>query len=272
MTERAATWTPAPPARRQGRLAGWFGRSGSGMRTLARNVDPHVVGRVRPTSFEAGRYRSLCHSLERREESQGWRVLAISSPAVGDGKTTTALNLAATLAQSPNSDVLLVDADLRRGNAARRLVVDRPAGAGLSEFLADESLPPEKIVQRSAAGPWVIAAGRADGDPYSLLRSPRFADLIAEARRRYDRVVIDCPPILLVPDWQVLSSMTDGWMLVVRANRTPRKLVEESLRALEAECVFGLVMNAEDRPLSGYYRGLDPYGYPPDGELQSRRS
>jgi capsular exopolysaccharide synthesis family protein len=234
-------------------------------------VDPHVVGRVRPTSFEAGRYRSLCNMLERREDSTGWRVLAVSSPAVGDGKTTTALNLAVTLAQPADAEVLLIDADLRKRAAARRLVVDRPSGDGLSEFLKDESLPPEKIVQRSAAGPWVIAAGRAEADPYSLLRGARFSDLIGEARRRYDHIVIDCPPILLVPDWQVLSSLADGWLLVVRANRTPRKLVEEALRAIEAETVFGLVLNAEDQPLSGYYRGLCPYGYPPDEELLTRR-
>jgi Mrp family chromosome partitioning ATPase len=92
--------------------------------------------------------------------------------------------------------------------------------------------------------------------------SPRLGELLEEARRTYDHIVLDTPPVLLVPDCRLMSQWVDGFVIVVAAHRTPRKLLAESLGAIPQDKVLGIVFNADDRPLSGYFtRYQGYYGY-----------
>src|SRR5262249_40378359 len=88
-----------------------------------------------------------------------------------------------------------------------------------------------------------------------VLRSPRFSELLEEARRHYHYVLLDTPPLVAVPDGRVITKAVDGVLLVIGAHRTPRKLLEEALALVEPANLLGLVYNQDDRPLPGYYRG-----------------
>jgi len=186
--------------------------------------------------------------------SSGLAVVAISSPAVGDGKTTTAINLAGALAQSPDSRVLLIDADLRRPSIAEHLALQVSPSPGLVAALADRALTLANTVRRRAPFSFdVLPAGDPPTAPYELLRSPQLAELMREARSHYNYVVLDTPPLVAVPDCRVLASVVDGFVIIVAAHRTPKRLVEDALNVVEPAKMIGLLFNRDDRPLSGYY-------------------
>jgi capsular exopolysaccharide synthesis family protein len=239
------------------------------------DTDSHLVSLVASTGFEAEQYRALRHLMELNKEANGTTVLAVSSPAVGDGKTVTAINLAGALAQRTESRVLLVDADLRRPGVAPQLglrAADGDALAGLVDAIVEPALSFEAVCYPCPEFNLdVVPVGRVPETPYELLQSARFAELLAEARRRYDFVVVDTPPIVAVPDGRALEKLVDGVLLVVGANRTPRRLLEEALALTDPSKTLGIVFNRDDRPLSGYYRGYYD-GRPTNGHAATRWS
>ena len=214
------------------------------------DVEEHLVSLTSPYSFEADQYRVLRQYLQQVRETRGLHVLAVTSPAAGDGKTTTAINLAITLAQAPCSRVLLVDADLRRPFVSAHLGLD--AHCGLSDALVGEADLAD-LVHQTPYNLSVLPAGRPRDNAYAALESPRLTEVMADARHAYECVVLDTPPVLLVPDCRHMSRWIDGFLLVVAAHRTPRQLLGEALGALDEAKVLGIVFNGDRRPLSGYY-------------------
>lgn len=215
-------------------------------------VEAHVASILSPYSFEADQYRVLRHFLEQSRAATGLKVLAVTSPAEGDGKTTTAINLAVTLAQSPDARVLLADVDLRRPFVAANLGLDS-SGPGLVGAVLDEDLDLEAVVRPTPHNFAVLPAGPPPADAYKVLESSRVGQLLDQARSSYDQIVLDTPPVLLVPDCKAMSQWVDGFLLVVAAHRTPRRLLAETLNAMDPAKLLGIVFNGEDRPLSGYY-------------------
>jgi capsular exopolysaccharide synthesis family protein len=217
------------------------------------HLDDTLVSLRAPASFAAEQYQTLRLQLERLRVTRNVRVLAISSPALGDGKTVTAINLAAAHAQSDR--VLLVDADLRRPSVGSQLRLDED-GPGLADALVDERLELANLTRRVEGLPFtVLLAGSPFAPVHELLRSPRLDLLLQEARRHFDLIVVDTPPLLPVIDPVVLARAVDGMLIVVAANDTPRKLLEESLNLLDTSKVLGIVFNRDHRPLYGYYNG-----------------
>jgi capsular exopolysaccharide synthesis family protein len=229
-----------------------------------RRIDEHLVSLLTPSSFAAEQYRVLRHLIEQMHRDAGLRVLAVTSPAVADGKTTTSINLAGCLAQAPDARVLLVDADVRRGALADHLGLGDPDAAGLTDSILDSGIVLADVTRHlSAFNLWVLTAGRSPSAPYEVLQSPRLGELLAQARRQYDYVVLDTPPLIPVPDSRVIANWVDGFLMVVAAHKTPRRLVEEALDAMDPAKTLGLVFNGDDRPLSGYYSSYNyhqPYG------------
>lgn len=226
-------------------------------------IDGHMVSLVTPTGFEAEQYRTLRHMIEELHASAQLSIIACTSPAGGDGKTTTAINLAGALAQARDARVLLVDADLRRPTIARELVLRDVAGPGLVGAILNRELTLADVVRpRPPFNLSVLPAGRTSANPYELLKAPRLAQLMQEARRDYDYVVLDTPPLVGVPDCRAIASFVDGFLVVVAAHRTPRKLVEEALGTMEPAKLIGLVFNRDHHPLGGYYSyGSTSNGY-----------
>jgi len=234
------------------------------VREITCDPGQQLVSLLNCESFEANRYRILRHRIEETRANGGRGVIAVTSPGAGEGKTTTAINLAGTLAQSKGARVLLVDADLRLPDVAAQLGIHDTGQPGLADALLDECLPIEAVVcRRSPFSLSLLTAGRHVEAPYEALRSPRLGDLLEQARRTYDYVIVDTPPVLPVPDCRVIARWADSLLLVVAAHRTPRRFLEEALNALDPDKVAGLVFNYVDPPRPGpyaYYRG---YGAPP---------
>lgn len=215
--------------------------------------DERLASVLSPHSFEADQYRVLRQFLDAARAARTLRVVAVTSAAAGDGKTTTAVNLAVTLGQSPGARVLLVDVDLRRPLVARTLGLDDTA-PGLAEGVMSEDADLDAMVRPTSYNLDVVTAGQPPPNAYHVLESPRMAQLLDQARGAYDYVVLDTPPVLLVPDCKLMARWVDGFLLVVAAHRTPRKLLAETLNAIEPDKVLGIVLNRDDRPLSGYYK------------------
>lgn len=230
---------------------------------LVEGVDDHLVSLVTPAAFEAEQYRALRHMVEQRHKSSGLSVIAVSSPAVGDGKTTTAINLAGALAQAPEARVLLIEADLRRPSIGPLLGFGEVRGRGLVDVILDRSLRLGQVVNpRPPFNLNVILAGQAPPSPYEILKSPRLGDLLDVARREYDYVIVDTPPLVAVQDCRVIARWIDGLLVVVAAHRTPRRLVEEALTVVDPAKVMGLIFNGDDPLLSIYHPGHYAEYYP----------
>ena len=226
------------------------------------HLDDHLIAVLSPQSFEADQYRILRHFLDQHSGGAKKQVLGVTSPTAGDGKTTTAVNLAVTLAQSPGARVVLIDADLRRPFVATSLGLDDRRAPGLAATALDPKLELEDLVRPTPFNLDVVPAGPSTPSAYRLFDSARVGQLLDQARRRYDHVVVDTPPVLLVPDCRLMSQWLDGFIVVVAAHRTPRKLLADGLSALDEAKVLGIVFNADDRPLSGYFgRYQGYYGY-----------
>ncbi len=168
------------------------------------------------------------------------RVLAVTSPTPGDGKTITTLNLAGALAQAAGARVLLIDADLRRPSVAGYLPFGPGRSCGLVDAIVDADVTLRHVVRRfDRLNLSVLPAGIAETSTYELLNSPRLEALLAEARAHYDYVLIDTPPLVLVPDSRLIGRWVDGFLIVVAAHKTPRRLLAEGLNLLDPAKVLG---------------------------------
>lgn len=223
---------------------------------IPEGVDDHLVSLVTPTAFEAEQYRALRYLVEQRHRTDNLSVLAISSAAVGDGKSVTALNLAGALGQSPEVRVLLVEADLRRPSVGQLLGFGSGSHRGLVEAILDRNLTLGQVaLRRPPFNLSVVLAGQIPPSPYEVLKSPRLAELLDEARTNYDYVILDTPPLVSVQDCRVIARWVDGIILVVAAHQTPKRLIEEALNVVDPAKVLGFVFNGDDHAFARLYAG-----------------
>jgi Mrp family chromosome partitioning ATPase len=222
-----------------------------------------------PQAYAAEQYRVLGHIVQQLGKI-GRRVIAITSPVAGDGKTTTSINLARTLSQSSSARVLLIDADLRRGTLGEQLGFGRATTGGFAGAIADPLCRLESVVRkRPGLGFALLPAGACPVMPYESLCLPRVGELIAEARAGFDYVLVDTPPVVPVADLRAIGEWVDGVFLVVSAHVTPKGLLDEALSAMNPEKVVGIVYNGDDLPLSRQYRSYYSYG---DSGTKPRRA
>jgi capsular exopolysaccharide synthesis family protein len=239
-------------------------------RTVSDRLDEHLVSLLAPSSFEAEQYRVLRHRVEQFQKSDGVSVFGVSSPTVGDGKTTTAINLAGSLAQSPQARVLIMDCDLRRPSVTGELALDDREKPGLVDAILNERLTLDDVVQvLPPLNLSVLPAGKRPAAPYEVLQSPRLELLLTLARTRYDYIIVDTPPLVSVPDCRVIGKWVDGFLIVVAAHKTSRKLVEEAVQVPEPGKILGLIFNGDDHHFS-----MDYYAHPvsANGALWQRRT
>ena len=226
------------------------------------NPARQLVSLVAPASVEADQYRGLRHTVERLHKDAGLRLLAVTSPGPGDGKTVTTLNLAGALAQGPGVRVLVIDGDLHRPSVGEYLGVDRPHSPGLADVISREDGDWSRTIR--AVGNHnlsVLLAGECEAGAYELLNSPRFETLLREARRSFDYILVDTPPLVPLPDGRVVAQLVDGVIIVVAAHRTPRRALADAISVLDPAKVIGTVFNGDDRPLSPYSGYYGHYGY-----------
>jgi protein-tyrosine kinase len=227
---------------------------------MATAIDRRLVTLTAPDTFAAERYQGLRLKLEQMRAEKALRVIAITSPGAGDGKTLTSINLAGVLARESDARILLIDADLRRSSVSEQLGLEAGA-AGLADLIAGSRKQLAELSRRpEKCGFDVLPAGSSSRSVQKLFRAERFTQILAEARERYDYVLLDTPPLVPVYDAAVLARQVDGVILVVAADRTPRRLLGAALDLLDASKVIGLVFNADTSPLFGYNnRAYRPY-------------
>ena len=185
-------------------------------------------------------YRRLAAVLHDAQGSTGLQVLMLASAVAGEGKTLTAANLALTFSESYQKRVLLIDGDLRRPTLHSVFRLD--TGFGLADGLlsaADTKMVVRQVSSRLA----VLPAGRPSADPMAGLTGDRMKRLLAEARGAFDWVILDTPPVMLLPDAHLMASMVDGAVLVVRAGSTPYELVRRASDAIGRSRIVGIVLN-----------------------------
>ena len=187
------------------------------------------------------------------------KIVAITSASSGDGKTVTAINLAAALALKRDEPILLIDADLRRPKIAEMLGL--PPGAGLSDVLSGRATLDDSLVStQELPNLSILAAGNGIENPAELLDSERWRSLMDEVRGRFSYVVLDATPVAAVADYELVQVVSDGIIVVARPDHTERKHCLEVMAAIPKEKSVGLILNCvEDwflwkTPSYGYYK------------------
>jgi len=205
--------------------------------------DPHLVLRYAPESPVAERFRRLSlrldqTTLEHRVQPQ---VTVITSAIPGEGKTTTATNLALAYAENRQHRVLLIGADLRRPSVSR--FIDPRPTVGLSEILAGEASLDDALIEMRDSRLWVLPSGAPRDRSIELLQNKILGAALAELRTRFDRIVIDAPPTVPFADAAVLASHADGSLLVVRAGTSTLPLIRRARESLSGTNMLGVVLN-----------------------------
>lgn len=213
-------------------------------------ADKIVVSREAPAGL-AEQYRKLAATLYYGQAERSMKVVMVVSAIPGEGKTLTSTNLALTLSESYKRNVLLIDLDLRRPSL--QTVFQVPNLFGMADYLSAETTPvltPLRISEHLS----LIPAGTPTQDPIAGLTSDRLRNFLREVSEMFDWVIIDTPPVALLPDAKLLGSMADAAVLVIGAGSTPYPLIQRAIVALGRNRIFGVVLNRVDarRAAGGY--------------------
>ncbi|HEX5204943.1 polysaccharide biosynthesis tyrosine autokinase [Paractinoplanes rhizophilus] len=215
--------------------------------------DPKARRRKGPFVSESGSPRAeALRQLRTNIQYSGRpaKILAVTSAMPGEGRSSAACGLAILFAEA-GQRVLIVDASLRRPRLAAFL--GRDGAPGLATVLVGAATL-DQVLQPWGTGLWLLAGGHRPPNPSELLDSPKMAELIDELRGRFDKIILDSPPLLPVTDGAVVAARADGAILLVRARRTTPAQVTAAMRALAAVdakvlgTVFTMVAGPRRRP------------------------
>jgi tyrosine-protein kinase Etk/Wzc len=239
------------------------GARGNG-KALTRSVGGGSEGLVAASQMHssgAEAYRTLRTNLIFSQAVQTLKTIVVTSASPGEGKTTTAANLAVTFAQQ-GMQVLLVDCDLRRARLHKMFGI--PREPGLTEVMLDQGDAAEVAHKTAVDGLSVLSSGTLPPNPSELLGGARMERVLEELRERFDVIILDSPPLLAASDAAVLGTKTDGVLLVVRAGQTERGAAQQAVQQLAnvGARVVGAVLNDPDAkvPQYGGYYNYEYYG------------
>jgi capsular exopolysaccharide synthesis family protein len=219
-------------------------------------LDGHLVAALAPHSLAAEQYRSMRPRIAAAERGRTVRTIVVTSPAKGDGKSITAANLALTMAQEFQQRVLLFDADLRQPTIHRLFGISQ--APGVTDLLMGGVALEDALVNIPDHHLMVLPAGATSSYPAELLGSASMRRLLDTVRTRFDRIVLDMPPIAPLADVHIALPNVDGLLMIIRAGITPKPAIERALAGIDHGKVLGLVLNeAGEDPAQRY----DGYGY-----------
>jgi protein-tyrosine kinase len=224
------------------------------------DLDPDKLRKNRcvcffPEASTLNYYKILRTQIVQRCKVNHWNTIMITSAVPGEGKTTTAINLAATFAKSHGQTTMLVDCDLQRQSVHQYLGISSPKGLG--DYLQNGTSLKDLIVWPGVEKLTIISGGDAPvPDSAELISSPRMAELVAEMKARYaDRYIFyDLPPLLAGPDALAFAPLADGILMVVRPE-TSMEDAARSLALIPKEKFLGFVLNGiKPPPGNNYHR------------------
>ena len=206
-------------------------------------------------------YKTIRTNLTFLLSNSETKVFGITSPEAGEGKSTTAINMAIAFSQLGDK-VLLIDADMRRSSIHKKIKIEN--NGGLSGVLAG-FYKYDEVINHVSDTFDVITAGQVPPNPSELLGSARFKELVDEVGKKYSYVIIDTPPVDVVTDALVIAPQTAGLVLVVKDQVTPTDVIKRTIEAARFADIniLGAVMNGAN-PKSGRrygYRKYGKYGY-----------
>ena len=207
----------------------------------AAELNKRRISLLQPDSYVAEQFRALRGRIDAIAEQHPIRTIAVTSANPGEGKTTAAINLAVVTSMSVGRRVLLIDCDLRRPKINRSLGVQPKAG--LAEVLNGETSVEAAIERADGIDLEILAVRGRPSNPSELLSSARMRELIEEVSQRYDRVILDTPAALGLPDAKAVADLCDGSVMVVRANTTSEEDVLTVLEIIDRRRVLGVVLN-----------------------------
>jgi capsular exopolysaccharide synthesis family protein len=218
----------------------------------AAEINKRRIAIIQPDSYVAEQFRGLRGRIEAIGTERPITTIVVSSAFPGEGKTTASVNLAAVTALSLGQRVLLIDCDLRKPKVHTALGL-RPK-AGLAEVLRNEVTVDDALMKVEGANFEVLPVRGRPSNPSELLGSTEMKALIEEVSRRYDRVILDSPAALGLPDAKAISNLCDGVVLVVRADFTSQQDVESMLEMLDRDRILGFLLNGTsvDQARYGY--------------------
>jgi succinoglycan biosynthesis transport protein ExoP len=204
-----------------------------------------------PRSTAAESFRTLRTALHFGFVGEDVKIIVLTSPSPGDGKSTVASNLAIAMAQA-DQRVLLIDADLRK--PTQHLIFDASNERGLGSVLTDREPVEEAIIPNVINSLDLLPCGPLPSNPVELLNNGFFADMLEKLRERYDRIIIDSPPVMPVADARVIAALGDATILVLRAERSTRRLALAARNELwrVRATRMGVVVNGVPMRRSGY--------------------
>jgi capsular exopolysaccharide synthesis family protein len=224
--------------------------NGNGSRSRPQRASGLVtVHDARSSSAEA--YRTLRTNLMFSQAVQTLRTIVVTSPSPGEGKTTTASNLAVSFAQQ-GMRVLLADCDFRRAKIHSFFGV--PRSPGLTELLLGQATQESVIRDASVTGLYLLTSGNLPPNPAELLGSETMRKILESLSEAFDLIVIDTPPLLAASDASILATLADGALLVVKAGATEIEAGQQALQQLSAvgARVVGVVLNDPDAKVQKY--------------------
>lgn len=223
--------------------------------------DEGLITALQPRHPITEAYRSLRTNLQFSSVDSALHSLLVTSATPGEGKTTTAANLAVVIAQSGRS-VLLVDADIRKPQQHK--VFQLPKSPGLTDALLASDAPLDLFIRQTPVPNLrILTSGKEAPNPAELLGSQRMHQLAEALRKEVDVIIFDAPPLLAVTDAQILARETQGVLLVINTEKTPRAMIAraaESIQRANAR-LFGTVLNRLARSPRSYYYYYDSYSY-----------
>ena len=217
--------------------------------------NPQLQSHYAPRSPAAEAYRSIRTGIYFSGGKEKIRRILVTSPAPGDGKTTLATNLAITMAQS-NRRTVILDADFRKPQLEKTFGIDNEKG--LSNALVGEAQLDEIIYPTPVENLWVIPCGTPPPNPAELLNDDAFAQLLEKLAERFEKIIIDSPPVLAVTDATIAAANVDGVLLVLRSAKNARAAAVKAKQQLltVGARIIGAVLNdagSESREYSYYY-------------------
>lgn len=204
-----------------------------------------LVNPLKPRDAPGEEFRSLRTRLNHLQSLQDLHTLVVSSASPAEGKSFTATNLALTQAHLADKRVLLADFDFRRPTVDK--IFQMPSTPGITDYLRGQ-VPLNRIIRKlDSTNLYVMTAGGGVSNPLELLNLRGCKSLLATLKQNFDWVIIDSPPLLFAADGNLLSTMCDGTILVVRIGSTTSDTVTRALQSLCENNVLGIVVNGARR-------------------------